>query len=244
MRFSKCLLLVVFCSLAEICAFGQRSKLHRGTKSSYTRERYNANATRIRGAKAKVVCPIFENSKFPYHGIGVKLGDPFAVTYKYYPNKKLGIVLDAGKASSGLYNRYYVRKFDEYTASSDTITYLSHRVKSDYVAEIKLLYHFDAKRISPGLQVYTGIGWEVKSTKLQYSFTYDTSPSSGSNVRNEIGRLYRTRFTQGPQIVAGIEYSYFQIPISAFMEVEYFQDVMADPGWPKIEGGVGLRYIF
>ena len=67
----------------------------------------------MKGAKAKTVCPIFENSKYPYHGIGVKLGDPFAITYKYYASKKFSIVADLGKASSGLYNRYFAEKFYE-----------------------------------------------------------------------------------------------------------------------------------
>jgi hypothetical protein len=48
----------------------------------------------------------------------------------------------------------------------------------------------------------------------------------------------------GPQVAVGIEYSYFSIPISAFMELEYFTDIQADPGWTRLEGGVGLRYVF
>lgn len=245
MRFSKTLILLTISLILGPGAWAQKSR-HRGNKSFYTKERYNANATRVRGSKAKIVCPIFESSKFPYHGVGFKLGDPFALTYKFYPNQRWGIAVDVGKASSGLYNRYYIQKFDEYAEAStaDTVTYLSHRVKSDYIGEIKVLYHIDAKVLSPGLMMYVGAGWEWKSTKLQYSFTYDTSPSSGSTVRNEIDRIERSRFTQGPQVVLGIEYSYFQLPISAFMEVEYFQDVVADPGWRKFEGGVGLRYIF
>jgi len=246
MRFSKTLILLTACIILSSCAWAQKSSRHRTTKSFYTKDRYNSKATHVSHRKAKTVCPIFEVSKFPYHGIGLKLGDPFALTYKFYPNKKWGFVADVGKASSGLYNRYYIEKFDEYagTAAKDTITYLSHRVKSDYVGELKVLYHFDATVVSPGLMFYVGAGWQVKSTKLQYSFTYDSSPSVGSGVRNEIDRMERSRFTQGPEVVLGIEYSYFQIPISAFMEVEYFQDVVADPGWKKFEGGVGLRYIF
>ena len=246
MRFSKTLILLIACVILSPYLWAQKSSRHRTTKSFYSKDRYNSKATHVSHRKAKTVCPIFEVSKFPYHGIGLKLGDPFALTYKFYPNKKWGFVADVGKASSGLYNRYYIQKFDEYAEAStaDTVTYLSHRVKSDYVGEVKILYHFDATVLSPGLMFYIGAGWEVKSTKLQYSFTYDTSPSVGSGVRNEIDRIERSRFTQGPQVVMGIEYSYFQIPISAFMEVEYFQDVVADPGWRKFEGGVGLRYVF
>jgi hypothetical protein len=246
MRIQKCVILLACCLLTCSSVFAQRPRNNNKSKSMYTRERYNSSAPRVKGSKARIVCPIFETSKFPYHGIGVKVGDPLAVTYKFYPNAKFGFVVDAGKAASGLYNRYYIRKFDDYTgdASQDTITYLSHRVNADFVGEVKIVYHLDAKALSPGLRAYAGIGWEWKKTQLQYSFTYDTSPSSGGGVRNEIDHLSRSRFTYGPQVVFGIEYSYFHIPISAFMEIEYFQDVLADPGWRTMEGGVGIRYIF
>jgi hypothetical protein len=214
-------------------------------KSSYTRTRHNHHAPRVRGIKAKIICPIFENSKYPYHGIGLKLGDPFALTYKFYANKNFAVVLDLGKTASGLYNRYYRGKFAQY-AEADTfatreasLEYLTHKVKSDLVGEAKFLYHIDAKKISTGLQLYVGGGWEWKNTRLQYDYLY----SDGFD-ENEFGRFHRNRLTMGPQLVLGIEYAYFQIPISAFMELEYFTDIQLDPGWQHFEGGIGLRYIF
>jgi hypothetical protein len=75
---------------------------------------------------------------------------------------------------------------------------------------------------------------------LQYDYTY----KAGFSDPDKFGRFERTRFTMGPQAVVGIEYAYFKIPISAFMELEYFSDVLADPGWSRVEGGVGLRYVF
>ena len=212
----------------------------------YTRERYNHAAARVKGAKAKTVCPIFESSKYPYQGLGIKLGDPFAITYKYYANKRFAFVADFGKASSGLYNRYFAEKFYEeldrntFSTGEDSLRYYTHKVISDLIGEAKLLYHIDAKKISPGLQFYIGAGWEWKYTKLQYDFLYRESASDP----DKFGRIKRTRFTMGPQAVVGIEYAYFKIPISAFMELEYFRDVQADPGWSRVEGGVGLRYVF
>jgi len=244
MCFPKILIVSGFCLLSAV-TLAQKARIYNGGKSMYTRERYNS-AARIRGAKAKTICPIFENSKYPYQGIGVKLGDPFAITYKYYFNKRLALAADVGKASSGLYNRYFREKFDEYvvtdtfSTSDASIEYYTHKVMSDLIGEIKLLYHLDASKISPGLQVYIGAGWEWKYTKLQYDYTYRESVSDP----DKFGRFDRTRFTMGPQAVIGIEYSYFKIPISAFMELEYFSDVLADPGWSRVEGGVGLRYIF
>lgn len=244
MRFLKTLVLIIFCLLG-IETLAQKARIYNGGKSMYTRERYNS-AARIRGAKAKTICPVFENSKYPYQGLGVKLGDPFAITYKYYFNKRFGVAADIGKASSGLYNRYFREKFDDYivtdtfSTSDASIEYYTHKVKSDLIGEVKLLYHIDASKISPGLQVYIGAGWEWKNTKLQYDYTYRESLADP----DKFGRFERTRFTMGPQGVVGIEYAYFKIPISAFMELEYFSDVLADPGWSRVEGGVGLRYIF
>ncbi|MFN7602231.1 MAG: hypothetical protein ACK5R0_12635, partial [Bacteroidota bacterium] len=64
-------------------------------------------ALKVSRGKALIMCPIFEESKYPYQGIGFKVGDPFAFTYKFYPTKHWAFAVDAGKAASGLYNKYY-----------------------------------------------------------------------------------------------------------------------------------------
>jgi hypothetical protein len=235
---------LIFFGLILLAAdlYAQRSN---NSKSNVTRSRHNHNAPRVRGVKAKIICPIFENSKYPYQGIGVKLGDPFAITYKFYTSEKFGVAIDFGKTASGLYNHYFRGKFTQYAASDTfssneaSLQYLSHKVKSDLVGEVKFLYHINAKKISPGLQAYLGAGWEWKNTRLQYDYLYDNGLSE-----NEFGRFKRNRLTMGPQLVIGIEYAYFQIPVCAFIEMEYFTDIQADPGWQRFEGGIGLRYIF
>jgi hypothetical protein len=244
---SRITLTVLLLWIALLPVHAQRTRVHNNGKSVYTQKRFNVNATRVRGEKAKIVCPIFVNSKYPFHGFGFKLGDPFALTYKFYANKQLAFVLDAGKPASSLYNRYYREKFDNYvvtdtfSTSEARIIPITHKVISDIVVEGKVLYHIDVTKISQGLQLYAGAGWEWKRTSLQYDYTYSTG-----DFRNidEFGRFHRKRITMGPQIVMGIEYAYFHIPISAFMELEYFSDIQADPGYSRLEGGVGLRYIF
>ncbi|HEX8041329.1 MAG TPA: hypothetical protein VF490_19415 [Chryseosolibacter sp.] len=233
-------LLLLFVSLAAIGVQAQNGK-------NVNRSRHHYASPKVRGEKARSICPVFTNSKYPFQGLGIKVGDPFAITYKYYPGKHLAFAIDAGKAASGLYNHYFREKFNGYvnsdtmTAGQPSLVYLTHRVKSDFIGEFKVLYRLDARKVSEGLQGYAGLGWEWKRTTLRYD--YVDSRANGSS-EDPFGSFERTRVTMGPQFVLGIEYTYFRIPISAFMEVEYFSDVQADPGWRRFEGGVGLRYLF
>lgn len=155
--------------LAILVVFGvTQASFSQKPKGNHSKGLYSLDKKRGRG---KIICPVFENSRYPYHGIGLKLGDPFAISYKYYVSERFGIAVDFGKAASGLYNRYYREKFYEYinvdTAQEGArVDYLSHRVKQDWVAELKFLWHFDARGITPGLKAYFGVGPEIRSTQI------------------------------------------------------------------------------
>lgn len=242
MTMSKILLVLFFAVVTLECAHAQRS--HKVTKS-----RYHFSTPKPRGSKAKIICPTFDKSRYPLHGLGIKLGDPFAVTYKFYPNKRVSFAVDFGKAASGLYNSYFRDKFKEYVSqdnflpAASSISYISHRVESDFIGEAKILFHLDAGKISEGLQGYVGAGWEWKRTDLRYDYEFNQN-ANDIGTDDPFGSFNRSRVTMGPQLIIGIEYAYFTVPIAAFMEVEYFTDIQADPGFQRFEGGVGLTYIF
>lgn len=189
------------------------------------------------------MCPIFEHSQYPYQGIGLKLGDPFALTYKYYPNKNWSFAADAGKAASGLYNKYYRNAYSSYLpdtlSQEESISYLTHKPISDWFFEAKFLYQWDAEKISEGLQFYAGLGWQWRSTTLEYDYLYEDG-----FVESRFGKFTERRFTYGPVLLTGFEYSYFSLPLSAFIEIEWFTDTLLDPGYQRFQGGVGLRYVF
>lgn len=210
----------------------------------HTRTNHNYNVIKVSRSKAKTICPTFEDSGYPYHGIGFKLGDPFGATYKYYANKHFSFGVDFGRSASGLYSRYYKEAFNEFTRpdtlqDNQSTVYLAHKAKTDWVGEVKVLYHIKAEKISTGLQAYAGIGWEVRRLHIQYDYLLNDGIFD-----NKIEFINRTRFTYGAQGTIGIEYSYFSMPISAFMELEMYVDLLRDPGFYKIQGGVGLRYVF
>lgn len=200
----------------------------------------------VSGNKARIMCPIFETSRYPYQGIGFKLGDPFALTYKYYPNKNVAFAADVGKAASGLYNHYYRNAFNSYlpdTLNKDqTITYLAHTVVVDWFIETKFLYQWDAEKISKGLQLYAGLGWQWRSTTITYDYNFNDRSLNQDD--GKFGKFTEDRFTYGPVGLVGFEYSYFSLPLSAFIEVELFTDALLDPGYQRFQGGVGLRYVF
>ncbi len=235
MRIIKSALPLVLSLLVVFTTHAQSSKV---SGKYYTKSANNRPPIRISRQKAKVVCPVFVDTGFPYHGLGVKVGDPFALTYKYYANKHFAVAIDGGRAASGLYSRYYSDLFTEYTPAD--ATYIAHKVKADWVGDVKVLYQRGIEQVATGLQVYAGLGWEIRNLKIEYDYTAE----AGTPPLNEHFKTAHVRTTQGVQAAVGIEYSYFKLPISAFMELEYYYDILKDPGYRKMQGGVGLRYVF
>jgi hypothetical protein len=167
----------------------------------------------------------------------VKLGDPFAITYKLYPSRHWAFAADVGRTSTGLYNDYYKGLFKSYAPADTTAQYLSHKITGDLLIETKFLYQWDLEKISKGLQLYAGLGWQWRNTSIKYNYSYQ-SPLK------KYDSFTQTRFTYGPVVVLGFEYAYFTWPVSAFIEVELFTDNNADPGYHRFQGGLGLRYVF
>ncbi len=215
-------------------------------QTKHSRRSSSFSVPRVGGNKARIICPIFEESRYPYQGIGFKLGDPFALAYKFYANKNFSFAVDAGKAASGLYNKYYREAFNSYlpdTLNNDqSITYLAHKAVVDWFLETKFLYQWDAEKISKGLQLYAGAGWQWRNTEIEYDYNFNDQ--SNNQDDGKFGKFTETRFTYGPVFLVGFEYSYFSLPISAFIEVEIFTDALIDPGYQRFQGGVGLRYVF
>lgn len=237
MRSVQLIVVLLVCFLVGHDALGQAKRSKRSSSFS---------VPRVGGNKARIICPVFEESRYPYQGIGFKLGDPFALAYKFYANKNFSFAVDAGTAASGLYNKYYRGAFASYlpdTLNSDqSISYLAHKATADWFLETKFLYQWDAEKISKGLQLYAGAGWQWRNTVLEYDYNFNDQ--SNNQDEGKFGKFTETRFTYGPVFLVGFEYSYFSLPISAFIEVEIFTDALLDPGYQRFQGGVGLRYVF
>lgn len=235
---TRCLIVALLLSLLFSGArcFAQRS----------TSVKPPSKSTTIGSRKqARLLDPAIDVSSYPHHSVGIKIGDPIAFSYKFYANERVSFVIDIGRAGRGLYDKYYREKFSDYTSidtfanAASSLKYLTHHATRDVVGEVKFLYHVFKSDVPVGMQPYLGVGWQWKNTSLSYTYLYN-SPA----VENRPGTFHRRRLTMGPQILAGIEYWYQKVPVAVFLELEFFRDIQADPGWHRFEGGLGLRYIF
>ena len=234
MRILTAISVVIFLFLApSISAQNNRSKLtiRNSKRNGFTTPKFKKNK------KTAIICPVFEIDEYPYQSIGFKAGDPFAVTYKVYVNKNFSFAADFGLPALGLYGRRYIRNFD-IDPDYDTLTYYSHDINSNYVVSLKLEAYNEGPFIK-GLYWYYGVGWQIRYSDLNYGYNYEV----GLNIRR-FGVLNESGRTMGPEAVLGIEYSYFDLPISAFVEVNGYYDINQLEGWSKFQGGVGLRYVF
>lgn len=236
--------IIFFLVWAFIFLFSIDSDAQKKVKRTKTFDQSRYKKQRVQDSRGKVECPIFKEGQYPYNGFGFKVGDPFALTYKFYPAPFLGLAIDAGKPASAVYNQYDRLNFGDFIqfdtlSEGSSIAYIDHVVKSDWVVEAKLLYHINASGWVKGLQVYAGAGWQWRKTRIQYDYIH----FFGAN-EDETGNFVVDRFYMGPTFVTGFEYAYFNTPVSMFVEVELFRDIREDPGWTRMQGGVGLRYVF
>ena len=191
--------------------------------------------------KMAVICPIFIPSEYPYQGIGFKAGDPFALTYKLYATKWLAFSFDAGIGAYGLYKDRYADLF--YTLpepqSDTTLTYFNHQVEKDTHISAKVSFYGDGPRFLKGLDYYVSLGWQYRYVDILYGYDQKIS-----ETETEFGSFLKRVDYNGPEVGFGLEYAYFDLPISAFMEVNWMLDIVHEPAYIKFQGGIGMRYVF
>ena len=218
-------------------AFSQK-RYKKSLNQTYNAQRHKPAKFKT-NKKAAVICPTFVPSEYPYQGIGIKLGDPFAITYKLYATETFAVSVDGGIAASGLYKQRYTDLFTT-LPNTDSLTYITHEVLQDTHLSAKLsIYNFGPK-ISDKLDYYITLGWQFRYVQIEYGYNETISLTE---------ELYGTRTEtldyNGPEAGLGIEYSYFNLPLSAFVEVNWMYDMTyPDPSSIRFQGGIGIRYIF
>ncbi len=229
----KPILLLALC-LSFSYSFAQKKK------SSLT-QRYGNSKTPLKfkmNKKMAVICPIFHPSEYPYQGIGFRAGDPFALTYKLYATKWLAFSIDGGIAAYGLYKNRYKELYNN-SPAADTLTYLNHQVEKDWAFSAKVSFYQEGPKFLKGLDIYAGFGWQLRYAEILYGYNEDI----GNGVV-EFGSTTVNYDYMGPEFHVGLEYAYFDLPITAFLEGTLFYDISLEPAFAKFQFGIGVRYVF
>ncbi|WP_268035487.1 hypothetical protein [Algoriphagus sp. PAP.12] len=173
-------------------------------------------------------------------GVGVRIGEPFSITYKDFFDDYFSYELMVGTGSPNG-GTYYQKDFDNNPPSSNSF-YVNHNTQKGISLHGRVALHDDFTDmfdITEGyLLGYLGAGVQLRTTNVTY--TYTEGQVGGSVPLTE----KRNNIDFGPEAFGGGEYYFDEIPISVFAEVGIFLELLDRVGHIKGQGGIGVRYLF
>lgn len=174
-------------------------------------------------------------------GAGIRLGEPISLTYKDFIEDYLSYEIMLG--SAGVNGSDYYRKDFENNPPSSNAFYQGHSAKKGVSLNFRVALHEDITdmfEITEGyLLGYGGAGIQIRTTNVDYSYFQNTPGNPNGSLLSE----ERTNFDFGPEAFAGAEYYFDETPISVFVEVGMFLELI-DRINVKGQGGIGVRYLF
>lgn len=169
-------------------------------------------------------------------GIGLRAGDPVGLTVKRYIQQGKAWEFNIGR--SGFYGYNYQKSFNRYDRF-DGYEYRAHNLNSAMGVQLHYLQHRDlGLREIPGIDWYYGIGGQLRS----YDVDYEYRIRQGGNW--EVARDRVTNIDLGVDGIIGLEYSWRDIPLSVFGDINLFVEIVDTPMIFYLQGGVGIRYYF
>ena len=173
-------------------------------------------------------------------GIGIRVGEPFSITYKDFLNDYLSLEGTLGIAGVNS-DTYYQEAFENNLPNSDAF-YLSNSAKRGVSIQLRTAYHEDFSEsfgIKKGYILgYGGLGAQFRTTNVNYVYNLSRGAISQDELQEK-----RTDINFGPEIFIGVEYYFDEIPINVFVEGGLFLEILTTSPHAKGQGGAGLRYI-
>ena len=171
-------------------------------------------------------------------GIGLRIGDPIGITYKRYLAKERAIEFGIGTATSGWNTNYYENSFEDYDRYNN-YDYRSHEVKGTLYLQgrYEFQYNIPIEGMEGKLDWYWGIGAMLKVATVDFTYQNEVSPY-------DIVKDKRTDIDLGPEGIAGMEYTFQDIPLTVFGEVSLMLEFADRPLTFRTFAGVGARFNF
>jgi hypothetical protein len=167
---------------------------------------------------------------FPYQwGIGLKLGDPTGLTVKkYMENRALELIV----GYPYYYNSYYGNRFKHDKRYKNYGFGNPYKYSNRASIQVRYLMHKDLSDFR-GLRWYAGIGGQLRTISYYYDYTDQYgNPYTGKSASANLG-------IDG---VVGMEYTFEDLPLSVFADINLYIELIRLPFYMEGQGGIGIRY--
>lgn len=177
-------------------------------------------------------------------GVGIRLGDPSGITIKKYTGTNAW-ELSFGRSHiigrNGYWDSYYSDYWKDkyYKSSYDKYDYLGYTRS----APIGFQLHYLWQKTIPGVEGlgwYYGIGAQLSFQTITYEYRYKFKGGDWIYDNNDTF----VDLDLGADGVAGLEYTFSDVPISAFLDLTMSMEIYDNPFIFWFQGGIGARYNF
>lgn len=175
------------------------------------------------------------------NGVGLRLGDPFGITYKKYLSPTRAAEFIAGSSGNRWNTSYYKKSFERINRFDDYL-YYNHRLDYTIAFNARYLFHNKFKEDVDGLQWYYGAGLHLRFVSVEYEYIRQEDVDEYQTA----DRFFEghTNFDVGPEVIIGTEYTLYDAPITFYGEVSLFGEVVDSPFAFRFYGAFGIRYNF
>lgn len=170
--------------------------------------------------------------------IGLRLGNPTGIVYKKFLPHAHAVEFGIGTAASGWNSNYYSHSFKDYKRY-DKYDYRSHNVRGTVYFQGRYLFQYNIpiEGMIGTLDWYWGIGAILKVARVDFNYQNRNPPFDPVTDT-------RTDIDIGPEGVAGMEYTFEDIPLTVFGDVSLMLEFADRPITLRPFAGVGARYNF
>jgi hypothetical protein len=169
-------------------------------------------------------------------GVGLRVGDPTGISVKRFMGSH------AWELNLGQTHVWGFDAFREFENDYNDYRYLDSRLKSAASLQVRYLT-FKPITIEgrDKLSWYAGLGGQLRSVRVDYRYRYRVGPRNND---------WRERWESvndvdlGADLIVGLDYSFHDLPLSIFADINLFVELLDSPLYLRMQGGAGVRYNF
>lgn len=185
---------------------------------------------------------IFARKKKFNFGIGLRAGDPSGLSFKYFYSDDVNYEINLGRTGLLATNYYYdsFRRLDRFKDCE--CDYISHKVADSYSIQGHYLFMVPFPDVEK-LFWYYGAGGQFRYITVEYDYKEKFYKENNTfQWEKQSYTLYTYDF--GIDGVAGMEYSLQGIPVTIFVDIDLFLELVDNPFIMRGQVGIGGRYNF